>query len=347
MPYRRSYRGSSMAYGTGPIRAAYGRPGRPWRPHPAPVAPYKKGRFRIKTRNAGKTGTKTRRRRRGGSGFSGMLTAGVSYCMFRKYGRRLDKSIFKRLVGRQMWQDQDIGNTTCTLGRQATTLVASTLSPGVLKTIKDVITGTTTAKTAQMYLDSARTIVYLRNQSNMQLKCRVYDILARRDPVGSGIDTPIEAWAKGITDLSGSDNTTYIGSHPTQSEEFRKFYKILKTTVLDMPPGYYHEHIIKAKINKIINTTVMDNFSLNGLGGYTIFTVIVFYGTLVNDTSNDNLISFGSGKIDYAYLRTLKYGYLEKNTGTATYTGTQFLTTGLTPEFMGDSGMADQSVVNT
>lgn len=336
-----------MGYGTGPIRAAYGRPGRPWRPHPAPVAPYKKGRFRVKTRNAGRTGTKQRRRRQRTGGFSGSLGSGVSYCMFRKYGRRLDKSIYKRLAGRQMWQDQNVGNATCTLGRQATTSVATTLSPGTLTAIKDIINGSSTAKTVNMFLDSARTICYLRNQSNMQIKCRIFDVLCRRDPVGSGVDTPIEAWAKGITDIAGSDNTTYIGSHPTQSEEFRKFYRILKTTVLDMPPGYYHEHIVKCKLNKVLNTTVLDSMSLNALGGYTITTMIVFHGTLVNDTANDSLISFGSGKIDYAFLRTVKFGYLEKNTATATYSGTQFATTGLTPEFMGDTGMNDQLVVNT
>lgn len=138
-----------------------------------------------------------------------------------------------------------------------------------------------------------------KNQSNLYGKVVIYDIMSSsRQCHSSTTDTPLEAWEKGVTDLGVPTGHLIPGQTPFKSPEFNLFFKIKKVTTVPMEPGQEHEHTVYQRINRTIDSTLFDDSTVTGVPLLTSFVMLVFYGSIVHDSTTPAVVSCGQIKLD-------------------------------------------------
>ena len=98
----------------------------------------------------------------------------------------------------------------------------------------------------------------LQNQTNMNTRVILYDIIARRS-LDCQIATTYGSWCPSIAWATGeqnegvaSTNSTIICSTPFQSSQFTTYFKVLKATHQLLAPGKTHVHRIKFNPNRVL-----------------------------------------------------------------------------------------------
>lgn len=253
---------------------------------------------------------------------------GVSFFNWRHKGQRLAGDVFKQFTGFQTDTYQKAESfQTATYGRQLVcgSFNMSLMHRGELVGMRDKVAGNNAAidpRTYRWFLRSVRGVYHITNQSLKPVKIKLFDICCKKDIANAALDTPLEAWKKGIDDdATGTggavtDKHLLVGQMPGQSAEFRSNYRILRERVIELAPGAFHEHFVKIDYNRMISSTTIDNMANTGysLAGWTYHCLIVAYSTLVNDTATTT----GAPTYDKCFLDvvnnvTIKYNWMEKN----------------------------------
>lgn len=314
------YGGNSYAKLMGMTAVPIRRPRRPGtRRYAPPAGPIGQqalsGLSRLAKKARSYTVTKRKTRRKRGGRFS---SKGNSTSWYKKmYAHRLPKQVFRQLVGHQGWTDNLALQSVSTLGNQQIAQL-SIMTKTDLAAIKTAVQGVSDAKTCKIFMKSYNSQITMRSGSNQPQKVRIYNLVCRRDTPGTSLDTPIEAWTKGLADLSlGLPNTallTDIFAHPKRSDEFRAYWKVAGVEDVELSPGDTHTHTVKIKMNKMLDTTVLDNNVGLSIAGWTHYIMIVHYGSLVNSNVDNTRITYAPVKLDLAIVETIRFAYLEKNT---------------------------------
>lgn len=153
-----------------------------------------------------------------------------------------------------------------------------------------------TTSDRKLWVDYTSLTYHLTNQSPNLVEMDVYDVLCKTDKC----DGPKVAWAFGLVDAQGSStgipDQTYPGSYPSQSAIFRRDWKIVKKTRVQMASGANHRHVFRHNINGVVNLGATEAYATqSNLKGYTTATFFVTRG-MPADTQNNFL--FGQITLD-------------------------------------------------
>lgn len=166
-------------------------------------------------------------------------------------------------------------------------------------------TGNPANATFRVALESAQHTLHFANTGSTPVNVTLYDVVCSKhvpliyhDLSGSPVSsagqpltmTPVVSWAEGYNNqyLAGSaykplqvigSTIANLGVIPTESEFFRRYYKVVKKTTLSLPIGGQHKHLVGLKSNYIVNNNL---FSQNGqFAGLSYTTLMVVSGVPV------------------------------------------------------------------
>jgi hypothetical protein len=195
-------------------------------------------------------------------------------------------------------------------------------------------------------LKNGKQVYIIKNQTNINARVIFYDIITKVTSINgsTNLDDPIEAWTKGLTDFGVTNGHTLVASTPFKSPEFRKLYKVLKTTYVSLEPGQQHEHITVQNYNRVIDSLSFENTAVQAIPSITRFTIMVFYGHLAHESATAAKVTTAPITLDWMIQQTYSYSFLQPSK--ASYTVTNNLPTDVLDfDHMGESGDVDSNVV--
>lgn len=340
------YRTGAVSFARGPALPQMGyRPRRPRRTiykKPQTGAPLRKG-LRVRRGAKGATATRQRRRKINTARKTGDNSS-LSYTkMLAKWNPQL-KRLYRVVQARQTVASQAGGNSTCSVGRQNVTAFTC-LSATTLGSLKANVNGGATDNAVRMFLGSAKLKVSLRNQTNSVAKITLYDIVCKRAGPSFSLDSPIEAWTKGYTDMGITNPEQILGQTPSHSPEFRNLFYTHKVTTFMMEPGQQHDHTFYRTINRVVDSTLWDNLQGQSCPGLTFFTMVVFNGTLIHESATPTTVTTCGVTLDHVFTFEIDYGFMQSNKPFYQQLA-QVTNTIVDPDFMGETQDADVNVTS-
>lgn len=253
----------------------------------------------------------------------------------------LAKNVYKSLIGHQGIANSVANFAISGIGQQEAILFPI-MKKDDLAAIKTICTGAT-AKTAKIFMKSYTASLNMRNQTNQPLRMKIYDLVCRNDTISPGYDDPIECWNKGLQDNTGvgTDNYKIPFQSPNRSDEFKYYWKVLNCQTVELAGGDPHVHHVTIKMNRMLDTTPIDNGTQQAIAGWTHYVMVVFIGSLSNSTQVNTEVTFCPVKLDYLYTNTIKFAYLEKNLPTYTIATRPITTVTGALEAMADNGISN------
>lgn len=167
----------------------------------------------------------------------------------------------------------------------------------------------------ELFLESVKAEVNLVNASESSDTVTIYDIISRSDcSVAGKNSSPGAAWSYGI-DSEGGSSTDYkiVGSCPTDSVMFNKFYKIVQRTRINMGPGQMHRHEVTFRPNRKVQGFWVDAVPY-GLAGLTCWTLIVHHGQPAHDSTTTTNVTIDVSSLDIVRKTCWTYKFLENST---------------------------------
>lgn len=263
-------------------------------------APLRMGR-RVRPKLAASyTITQTRRKRRrfrqGVSKAGDNATQGYSHMGGTKY-KSLWHSKLKTLGVRSL-EDGTATTVTSYNGTQGIFLLPAFHGRSQLKSISDSMA--TTNPTTRCLVGSGKTILHIKNQSNILVKCKLYEFYTKRTGCTTSTYDPKAAWYKYCVDqsidpLTVNDPTatptsfTVNAAHRVDMNPYcsdvAHYFKIAKMTTLHLEPGMQHNHTITHDVYKILKREVWEDTDViqTSIAGWTRHFMIVFYSGLVHN----------------------------------------------------------------
>lgn len=340
--YRRRLGGGSGV--PGGVMAPFGRPLYPIpfnrkRKYPGVGAAPRLGR-RVRTKYARSyTRTMRRRRRRNKSG-GGSGTLGFSTCIKRWRRQRLGH--LGKLLGKRVAYTNGTVRCTADSGRQGVSSLGGLWTVADLRAVRDAETSTPSI-TSKFFLRNARIKYTIKNQTNTRCKLRIFDFLAKRQTPSTNPSNPAQMWFASISDHGDTSAYNYVGASPYYSDEVNKYFRIIKSTTVDLGPGVSHQHTVVSSPMRSFDTTYLEDITGSGYPGYTIWTLAVFYGDLGNGPggagTSDATISTFPCKLDVIWEECVSWQALEKASAVRTWQNN--LTTVADIEGMGDGDDAE------
>lgn len=211
------------------------------------------------------------------------------------------------------------GNVACTVGTQGTHQLFI-LPKSSLTLMESTAAGAATVNPVRLFIYGVKFTYSVRNQSNANAKCTLYDIVTRKDPVTAAIDSPVEAWDKGMADFGMFTPSNVVGQTPFRSPEFRQYFRVQKVTSFNLEPGQQHEHVVHNKYNKMISSERFQNVPGTTAAGLTRFSLLVFHGSLAHETAPPNAVTTTAVGLDWYQRTEFTYGFIEKVQPTYAFT---------------------------
>lgn len=170
------------------------------------------------------------------------------------------------------------------------------------------------------------------NASSASAILTLYDIALKQD---CDISNPFNAWRDGVamsTTLPGATPPwAVLGIQPWHSQQFKQFFKIIKTTVVNLAAGASHQHNVKVTPNIVMNEQrIRENINYKGISYYTL--AVVKGVPVCDDADVPRLVSTAPIQIDRVVQLNIKYRWIS-DTDTDLYI-TNSLVTLLQPENM-------------
>ena len=173
----------------------------------------------------------------------------------------------------------------------------------------------------------------ITNSSTVTAYLDLYDVIATHDlPISSivfgQVATPENAWLNGVelqalqTDPTGfTRQATLPGSRPTDSQLFKDFYKIKQHKSIILAPNGMHIHHVNIKTGRMFDVNQMASYStiINGLAGYTMFTMGVLRGMPANGSEPVTGTTSGNPVLRSVTSERYTYSYVYRNGTTFAY----------------------------
>lgn len=262
----------------------------------------------------------------------------------KKWLTRFDKMMMKKIVSPQTVFLNATGNAASTQGKQ-NNLSFSFMTKSTLTALETAANGgVSTNNPVKFFLKNGKSILRLRNCVNTNCKLSIYDIVTKRAPPDTTLDTPNEAWVKGVTDFGTATGANTVGQTPYRSPEFNQYYSVNRVTTVSLEPGQQHDHTVYHRWNRIVDSIQFQNNVSQALPGLTRFVMIVFHGTLGHESATPNNVTYMPITLDYANSYEYTYGWIEKTQKAYTITDNN-LTTVTTFNFAGESGDIDANIM--
>ena len=164
--------------------------------------------------------------------------------------------------------------------------------------------GVDTTATVSYVLRQVKSVVAFKNQSNVPCKVKIFDLVCKRDTVGTTRDNPLEAWTAGLSDIASLMTPKSPGAIPFRSAEFNRYWACRRMITHDLEPGEQHTHTVYHRFNRVIKDVDIGQRSPQTVAYYSGFTMIVVLGSLGHDTTTATKIGFMPILLDCAHRRT-------------------------------------------
>lgn len=162
--------------------------------------------------------------------------------------------------------------------------------------------------TRRFLLERVQSNIVYTNASSASCTLDLYDIAVKRD---HDIASPADAWAAGIQmeTTTPSSPVTILGIKPWQSQQFNEFFKVVRTTHVNLAAGAAHRHNIALSPNVLMKEQrIAENVCYAGI---TYFTLAVVKGVPVCDDSDvPRLVSTAPIQIDVVREFSVKYRWV-------------------------------------
>lgn len=183
--------------------------------------------------------------------------------------------------------------------------------------------------TRRFLLERVQSNIVYTNASSASCTLDLYDIAVKQD----NDLTATGAWTNGIAMETTVTATpvNILGIKPWQSQQFKEFFKVVRTTHVNLAAGASHRHNISLAPNALLKEQrVVENLNYRGL---TYFTLAVVKGVPVcDDNDAPRLVSTAPITIDVVREQNVKYRWVT-DTDTDLYI-TNNMVTLLQPEAM-------------
>lgn len=131
----------------------------------------------------------------------------------------------------------------------------------------------------------------LTNTTNAPLELEIWDLVLKKDiqavmtytqpTLGSYtlLDTPDQYWKQGslidagLAPATSPPNSTFLGSSPYDQQLFRDYFKQVKKTIVMLPQGACHRHLVTRKTNRVIDDAFLRQGAISGHKGLTTYTM--------------------------------------------------------------------------
>lgn len=339
-------------------RGPYIRPGAnaalcPWRPPKRPAssitgAPLRLGR-RVRPRMAGtRTFTKTQRKKPPGKVTShGDNQSSSVNTIGKRWLSRFDKLMLRKIVAPQTVSVSATGTATSSQGKQgiyAYQYMSKTHLTGMETAANG---GTSTSVPVKFFLKNGKHTMRIRNQANTNCRLSIYDIVTKKNTVGTNYDSPMECWDKGLTDYGVAANGYLtVGQTPYRSPEFNQYFAVNRVTTVSLEPGQQHDHTVYHKYNRVVDSIQFQNQIGTSIAGFTRYTMLVYHGTLGHDAVSTTTVTYMPIALDIAYSYEYTYGWIEKTARAYTLADSN-PTTVTDFDFMGESGDQDVNLIQS
>jgi len=153
----------------------------------------------------------------------------------------------------------------------------------------------------------------ITNQESANCYATLYDIVPKRDG-NTTVPDPLTLIQAGYADNNGGAATNYTvpGTTPWSNPRFTEFFTIKNITPIVIGPGSTHSHNVHYAPNKLISHE-LDNFITGGIKGVSMYTLIQFHGSPVNDITTKTQVSLSSIALDYVLMEEYKFAYTAQN----------------------------------
>lgn len=263
---------------------------------------------RVRSGQRTRTGTQTALGKRTRIGFEQQEGANsLTKCNFGSRAPCIPRSVLANLQG-ENYIANFAENALTTTGLQDYKEI-SFLDPGTIT----ALSGFQIYK--DLFIESVKSEVNMVNASSTNSTVIIYDIICKNDcSVAGKNSSPGVAWSYGV-DSAGGSATDYktVGSIPTESYMFNKFYKVVQRTRVSMAPGQMHRHEVYFKPNMKVQGFWPDAAPY-GLQGLTVWTLIVHHGMPAHDSTTNTSVTIDISSLDIVRKYSIQYKFLENST---------------------------------
>lgn len=219
----------------------------------------------------------------------------MSCTQFPKLGKWPVSSGMKKVTAPNHYVTNESANLESAIGKQGA-FASQFASKNLLQALAP---GTGSIASSRYLLESMDCETIFANSGSSSALLILYDYVVKRDlPNVAELAGPDLTWASGV-DEEGGNSTDYqiIGGRPFESDMFNQYYKVIKTTRVNLSPGSIHRHVQKRVFNKVIHYSVNENLQF-GMRDVTCGTMFVYHGQPAHEAGAPTTISISQCAID-------------------------------------------------
>lgn len=164
--------------------------------------------------------------------------------------------------------------------------------------------------TRSIFIERIQANVVYTNASSASCTIDLYDIACKVD---NDITNALQAWRTGLAmETTSSTPDQMLGTKLWMSQKFKQFFKVVKTTHVNLAAGACHRHNITLTPNRVMNEQrVFENVNYAGL---TYTTIAIVKGVPVcDDEVTPRLVSSAPIVIDEVWEINHKFRYVVDN----------------------------------
>lgn len=136
-------------------------------------------------------------------------------------------------------------------------------------------------KSVKTVLERCTSKYTFTNPSKASMFLDIYDVVCKRATASNDSDVSSVSFANGITDMGITPTT--IGLMPSASDNFRNFWRITKSTSVELPAGASHEHKVASADNRAFD--YINEVAQNATPGLTRGILVIYRGQTCADSA--------------------------------------------------------------
>ena len=234
------------------------------------------------------------------------------------------------------------GRTECTVGKQNFAVVGTYYND---VDVNNAFTLLNSSAAAKIMLDAVHGETLITNQENVNARMTIYDIICKKQTDATVTD-PLVALTAGYVDNNGGAATDYLipGVSVYSNPRFVEYFKVLKQTEVVLHPGSCHSHKVHYKPNRYFSHELSSNIVGDGIAGLTVYTVIQYHGTPINDITTQTQVSLSHISLDWVQKEQYRVVYLHASASSMQASNTLPLAFTVAGNVMEDDGVVRAEV---
>lgn len=171
------------------------------------------------------------------------------------------------------------------------------------------------ASSAKIFLKDIRSESLITNMENVNARMTIYDIMSIKE-ADATVSDPKTAITTGMADSTGGAANDYKvpGVSVYANNRFLEYFKVLKSTDVVLSPGACHVHKVHYAPNILLAHNASVRLAGQSLAGVTVWTMVQFHGTPINDLTTQTEVSLSHIALDVVQKEELSFAYVHANT---------------------------------